>query len=347
MHIGNMKLWLGLGIAVAVAFVVLLASAPSSPTFAGGDPAQPGCGGGTPPQPDEADLTKITNLVPDDKKLDLAIVGAWPDNGYHAIANKIVTKLIGKGDLNGPVAKVLTLQDAIAAINAAYTGNGSNPLNVLIADHAAPGKQNIGQDIISNQIIDEPVPPDIATTQIDNKAKFVAAVAGKIKTLKFVSCSVADEAKGQTFIEKLQDELGADKVSGFTGTVWAYPNNCNLQTLKCNNFYVENGFKKNVDNTGSTAGVSDLIVTLPGFDPINTNIGLFYCISKTDHAPDDALTVYLQCNIDVADGGVAPNPDVPPTWNDTCEELADRDPPQCIVGEGSSSITHRRRARTP
>jgi len=86
-------------------------------------------------------------------------------------------------------------------------------------------------------------------------------------------------------------------------------------------------------NDGVTAGVSDLLVTLPGFDPINTNIGLFYCIAKTDHAPDDELTVYLQCNIDVADGGVAPNPDVPPSWNDTCEELADRDPPQCIVGE--------------
>ncbi|MCH7578877.1 MAG: hypothetical protein IIB22_01385 [Chloroflexi bacterium] len=325
MHIGNMKLWLGLGVAAFVAFVVLLGFAPSTPTFATAFPPVHSCGDATIISQDEANLTEITNLVPDDKKLDIAIVGDWPDNGFHGIANKIVGKLIAKGTLNRPVDKVQTLQDAIAAINAAYTANANTPLNVLIVDHAVgDGLQHIGADIIGN----------VGATEIDNKAKFVAAVAGKIKTLKFVSCGVAAGAKGQTFLEKLQDQLGAQKVSGFTNTVYAFPglallDPCFLATLKCNTFYVWKGFKKNVDNDGNLAGVSDILV-----GDINVNVGFFYCIVKTDHeSATNAITTYLQCNIDIPGAGTAETFNTPPPWDDTCDELALRDPPECVTGQ--------------
>ncbi|MCH8008719.1 MAG: hypothetical protein IIC91_07625, partial [Chloroflexi bacterium] len=82
-------------------------------------------------------------------------------------------------------------------------------------------------------------------------------------------------------------------------------------------------------NDGSLGGVSDILV-----GSVNTGAGLFYCIAKTDHdTSDNAITTYLQCNIDIVGGGVAPTTNTPPSWDDTCDELAARTPPECVPGQ--------------
>ncbi|MCH8009471.1 MAG: hypothetical protein IIC91_11465, partial [Chloroflexi bacterium] len=69
------------------------------------------------------------------------------------------------------------------------------------------------------------------------------------------------------------------------------------------------------DSDGSLSGASDIVV-----GSVNTGAGLFYCIAKTDHeASTNLIATWLQCNIDIEEGGVAPNPAVPPTWDDTCD----------------------------
>ena len=93
-------------------------------------------------------------------------------------------------------------------------------------------------------------------------------------------------------------------------------------------------------NDGSLAGVTDIVV-----GSVNSGAGLFYCIVKTEHETvDNAITTWLQCNIDIEGAGVAPTTNTPPTWDDTCDELAARVPPSACL---ASSTTHRRRARTP
>ncbi|MCH8008657.1 MAG: hypothetical protein IIC91_07310, partial [Chloroflexi bacterium] len=86
-------------------------------------------------------------------------------------------------------------------------------------------------------------------------------------------------------------------------------------------FYVANV------NDGNLAGVTDILV-----GDLNAQLGLFYCIVKTDHdTSDNAITTYLQCNIDIEGAGVDPLAEVltPPTWGDTCEALAARTEPEC------------------
>ena len=81
-------------------------------------------------------------------------------------------------------------------------------------------------------------------------------------------------------------------------------------------------------NDGNLAGVSDIVV-----GSVNSGAGLFYCIVKTDHeTSDNSITTYLQCNIDIEGGGVAPTTNTPPSWDDTCDELAARVPPECVPG---------------
>ncbi len=84
-----------------------------------------------------------------------------------------------------------------------------------------------------------------------------------------------------------------------------------------------------IANDGSLGGVSDILV-----GDIATGAGSFYCIAKTDHATsNNEVKTALQCNIDVANAGIAPTGDTPPTWEDTCETLAARDPAECVAGD--------------
>ncbi len=90
-------------------------------------------------------------------------------------------------------------------------------------------------------------------------------------------------------------------------------------------------------NDGSLAGVSDIVA-----GSVNTGAGLFYCITKTDHqAGDNQIRTFQQCNVDIEDGGVAPNPNVPPTWKETCDALADRNPPECVEGDRNTERRER------
>ncbi|MCH7580227.1 MAG: hypothetical protein IIB22_08295, partial [Chloroflexi bacterium] len=82
-------------------------------------------------------------------------------------------------------------------------------------------------------------------------------------------------------------------------------------------------------NDGNLAGVSDILV-----GSVNTGAGLFYCIAKTDHeSATNAITTYLQCNIDIEGAGVAPTTNTPPSWSDTCVTLSERTPPECVPGQ--------------
>ena len=84
-----------------------------------------------------------------------------------------------------------------------------------------------------------------------------------------------------------------------------------------------------IANDGSLGGVSDLLI-----GDLNGNLGLFYCITKTDHQiSNDVIQTYFQCNFDIEGAGVAPTTNTPPTWEDTCDTLADREPPECVEGQ--------------
>ncbi|MCI0777043.1 MAG: hypothetical protein J4N95_02585 [Chloroflexi bacterium] len=84
-----------------------------------------------------------------------------------------------------------------------------------------------------------------------------------------------------------------------------------------------------IANDGSLGSVSDILV-----GDIATGTGIFYCIAKTDHAMStNEVKTALQCNIDIANAGLAPTGDTPPTWEETCESLADRVPPECVAGQ--------------
>ena len=300
MHIRNMKLWVVLASLALVAFLVFV------PGPAGaGQATECYCGGATCPVGPPEVLTKIDNLD-DPKKQDITIVDAGD-----AAGNKFLQKVTLGAPPN--VVKVNGLkgpQGAIQKILDAYTGT---KLNVAILDHGAPGLQEIGNDVISNKAADQ---------GNANKQQFIQALQGKIKRLTFLGCNVAKGNQGQTFLKKLRIGLGADEVKGFTGPVVLFLN-------PINNLYVENGVKKTVgENDGSLGGVSDIVV-----GSVNSGAGLFYCIVKTDHdATSNIVVTYLQCNIDIEGGGVAPTTNTPPTWDDTCDELAARVPPECVPG---------------
>ena len=83
-------------------------------------------------------------------------------------------------------------------------------------------------------------------------------------------------------------------------------------------------------NDGNLAGVTDIVV-----GNLNANIGYFYCIVKTDHElPSNLITTHLQCNIDINNPAGQPPPGfTPPSWDDTCDSLAARVPPECVPGQ--------------
>lgn len=83
-----------------------------------------------------------------------------------------------------------------------------------------------------------------------------------------------------------------------------------------------------IDTPPEQAGVYDMLVHWPG-QPYN---GFFHCIVKVNHGPaTDELTTAQQCNTDLPGLGEASN--TPPTWEDTCETLAGRNPPECVAGD--------------
>ena len=84
-----------------------------------------------------------------------------------------------------------------------------------------------------------------------------------------------------------------------------------------------------IANDGSLGGVSDILV-----GDVATGAGSFYCIAKTDHATsNNEVKTALQCNIDIENAGLPPTSDTPPTWENTCETLAARDPSECVAGD--------------
>ncbi len=78
-----------------------------------------------------------------------------------------------------------------------------------------------------------------------------------------------------------------------------------------------------------TTWVSDVLV-----GSLNSGAGLFYCITKTQHATStNEIRTYSQCNIDIENAGIAPTTNTPPTWEDTCAALAARPTPECVAGQ--------------
>ena len=67
---------------------------------------------------------------------------------------------------------------------------------------------------------------------------------------------------------------------------------------------------------------------------LNAGIGLIYCIAKVDHqATTNAIQIALQCNSDIDNFGLPPTTNAPPSWQDTCDTLAELEPPECVPGQ--------------
>ncbi len=104
---------------------------------------------------------------------------------------------------------VSTVQEGIAAIHACYKANGNSRVNILVQGHGMSGVQCFGP---GDECIGNNAPYS------DHKDKFIAELAGKIKTLTFLGCSTAADPKGQAMLQKLAKPLGAELVKGWTGT---------------------------------------------------------------------------------------------------------------------------------
>lgn len=123
-------------------------------------------------------------------------------------------------------SRVSTVQEAIAAIIAAYASAGNTPINVVVDGHGRSGLQCFGPDVAAyaDQCIgndqDDSVNQPWGPTVQANKDKFVLAVKGKIKNLVLLGCSAAADPKGQGFLKKLTADLEANMVKGWEGTNW-------------------------------------------------------------------------------------------------------------------------------
>ena len=156
----------------------------------------------------------ITNL--DDKTQDLVLCAtdAEPEQCEAIWKNKAVTK------------RVSSVQDAVNEINAMFTQLGRK-LNVVVDGHGHSGVQCFGPDTTGSNPDLECIGNNTAKL-IANKDLFVngdppnkTGAKDKIKDLILLGCSAAQDTKGQNFLEKLRDDLLANSVKGWTGTIWA------------------------------------------------------------------------------------------------------------------------------
>ncbi len=82
------------------------------------------------------------------------------------------------------------------------------------------------------------------------------------------------------------------------------------------------------NNDGNLGGVYDILV-----GDLNSGSGGNHCITKVSHQNvTNLLETYTQC---YATGLTTTN--TPPTWEDTCDTLAARIPPECVPGQLSNS----------
>ena len=98
----------------------------------------------------------------------------------------------------------------------------------------------------------------------------------------------------------------------------------------CTDYNELGGFTDPFNPNDCESSVADILVHWPGVE----RVGFFSCIAKVDYNPlSNALRSAQQCNNDLPNWALPPNDDIPPTWEDTCEALADRIPPECIAGD--------------
>lgn len=148
--------------------------------------------------------TEITNLKTPDIIVTMPATKNPNDDG---LGEDYARKVLGALFPGTPIVSG-NLQDAIAAILARRAALGRK-VHVLIDGHGAPGRQQVGVEIIGQ--------PDAGEEA--NEANFIAQLQGELENLELLGCSVADGKAGQDFMEKLSVGLGGIPVKAFTGTV--------------------------------------------------------------------------------------------------------------------------------
>lgn len=119
----------------------------------------------------------------------------------------LVSSTLGFPHSWGSAGVIVTgIDDARAAIAAAYEANDNTPIDVSIDAHGSPGNIELGNDRIDG----------------DNAAAFAASIDGMVSNLTVFACSVADGAEGEALMCTLEQELGADSM-GYTGENWDNP----------------------------------------------------------------------------------------------------------------------------
>lgn len=146
------------------------------------------CGSGT--------ETQITNL----KQPDIIVT---TDKDNEALRREILNglfpgKKIVSGNLKYVVGMIQAQRDSL-----------NRKVHVLVDGHGAPGRQQIGHEVIGNA----------DTTELRLKNTFVNALAGDLENLELLGCSTGDEQAGQDFLAKMSADLGNIPIKSFTGTV--------------------------------------------------------------------------------------------------------------------------------
>ena len=372
MRIGNLKLWLGLGVAGMVAAILVLFGTSLNDT-----PAAEATDGGfdrieisvgkpaalknikkvntatfeckAPPMGPLAGTQKaaLNNQNPEDPAtLHHEVWGRTFPQKCTGNINIVLTRLNGMGPL---VIKGCTLKNKNSGKNAIcdLTNTGTNTWK---AAH--------GQKANFNRIVVEVGKPDKDWKVVkgDQRNTFECQTNGEM-----VKAEYKDHLKNEnpdkpevrdhevwsgTFVNKCDGGVQINLVPDPANTAVMVIKACHLQNVGPNGPVTKANCKAlrvpstvagteewkativEKKNDGNLAGVSDIVV-----GSVNSGAGLFYCIVKTDHElPSNAITTYLQCNIDIEGAGVAPTTNTPPSWDDTCDELAARVPPECVPG---------------
>ena len=160
---------------------------------------------------DPAAANPIDNLD-ENKPPDLLLVAAPealgnPNRGYVECCQRFVEQTFG------PTATAFAPDpaSAAAAVTAAYNANGQQRLNVVMCGHGGPGTYYFADGLFMNNSAE--VASNGLTGQ-QNKDVFVLGARDKVKTLSFVSCSIAVD---QGFVNKMLSELHAALVKAYTG----------------------------------------------------------------------------------------------------------------------------------
>ncbi len=154
-------------------------------------------------------IVEETNFVP----VELALVQDAQINRFQEAVEDILAKQAPPPQ----IVKIANVQDAIDAI-VAKPGS-----NVVIFGHGAPGFFKVGEDDLSNAVIQD---------------KFTTALKGQLKSLTLYGCEVSKGVVGQAFLKKLTKALQRP-VHTWDGKVYAFGNDLLIPSDLQNRFFIE------------------------------------------------------------------------------------------------------------